>query len=212
MPTFCFEAMGPTGETQTGQVEAATSGEAAQMLRERGLFVTKLTETTDSSDDGASESPATAWEPVSSEGSEADTDQSLQGQRVGSIVVAVGLVCAAAGLYGVVDSALYSIRGESLEATVVDINQGGDDRSDILGFSVSGHQYRVDARGSFGVIWAPSHGLGSRHGILYMPQNPADARLAAFMPRFFIPLFLLGFGSALVGCGVLIRRHGWRPA
>jgi len=45
-----------------------------------------------------------------------------------------------------------------------------------------------------------------------MPGHPEDARLAAFTPRFFIPLFLLGFGLALTGFGVLMRRHGWRPA
>jgi len=78
------------------------------------------------------------------------------------IVTAVGLVCAAAGLYGVIDSASYGIRGERVDATVVDVEWTGGEADDILEFAVSGRQYRTKTRGSFGVIWGPGHGLRSR--------------------------------------------------
>ncbi len=42
MPTFHFEAMGTAGKTEAGHIQAASADEAMQMLRMRGLFVTKL--------------------------------------------------------------------------------------------------------------------------------------------------------------------------
>ena len=213
MPTFHFEAMDSEGEDQADEIQAANASEAEEMLRARGLFVTKLSEVGEGSDAaGSAESQAAAADAPASGGDHVGRGQTIEGQRMGLVLAAVGLLCAAVGLYGVIDSAWYGIRGKRVDAIVVDFDQSGDFRSAVLGFTVSGRQHRIDARGSFGVIWVTGHALGSRAPVLYMPDDPEDARLAASTPRFLIPLFLLIFGLALTGVGVLMRRHGWRPA
>ena len=208
MPNFRFEAMDSTGETQTDQVQAANAEEAMSMLRTSGLFVTALTEVTQSTDN---ESTAAQPESVASTGVGAVTRQPRHGRRWGRLVTAVGLICAAFGLYGVIDSLLCGIGAQRVNATVAAVDHTGDVSSDVLEFTASGRQYRVDARGSFGVVWGPSHGLRSRVSVLCVPDRPEDARLAAFVPRFFIPLFLLGFGLVLTVSGMLMRRGGWPP-
>ena len=214
MPTFHFEAMDSTGETQTGDIEAATNDEAMQMLRERGLFVTKLSQEAEAEAGGAStEPPAAASDSVVSSDNGLDTGRRVEGQRAGLIVAVIGLVCTATGLYGVIDSALFSIRGKRVDATVVALEpdpSGGFD--DVLEFTVAGRRHRTHARGAFGLIGGASAPVGSRVPVLYLPDHPEDARLTATGPLFFIPIFLLGFGLAVTGFGVLMRRHGWRPA
>lgn len=212
MPSFRFEAMDSTGETQTDQVQAANAEEAIQVLRARGLFVTALNRVTEASHAaGSAEPPTAASDSVASTKNSTGRGPGSQSRRLGLIVAAVGVAFTAAGFHGVFNSALYGLRGKRVDAIVVGFDRTGDFGSDILEFAVSRRKYRADARGSFGIIWAPSHPLGSRYPVLYMSDNPADARLAAFVPRFLIPLFLLGFGLALTAVGVLMRRRGWRP-
>ena len=156
MRTFDFEAMDSTGETQAGHLEAANAGEATQMLRARGLFVTTLSEATESSDEaGSSESPAPTLDSVTSRDSGADTDGDLQGRRVDRIVTVVGLVLAAVGLYGVIGSALFSIRGKRVDATAEALEPdpgGGFD--DILEFTLG-----------FGLAASAVGVLVLRHGV-----------------------------------------------
>jgi hypothetical protein len=70
MPAFEFKAMGPGGEEEAGEIEAANAEEAMHSLRARGLFVTKLGEVGEGPDSGTSSlsldksakaSPALLW-------------------------------------------------------------------------------------------------------------------------------------------------------
>jgi len=57
MPVFRFEAMDSEGGTQKDHIEAVNADEAQHLLRSRGLFVTTLSEVTESSNGaGSSES------------------------------------------------------------------------------------------------------------------------------------------------------------
>lgn len=208
MPNFRFEAMDSTGETQTDQVQAANAEEAMSMLRASGLFVTVLTEVTQSTDN---ESMSAQPRSVASTGVGAVTRQPRHGRSWGRLVTAIGLICAAFGLYGVIDSLLCGIGAQRVKATVVAVGHTADVPFDVLEFTASGRQYRVDARGSFGVIWGPSHGLRSRVSVLCVPDRPEDARLAAFVPRFAIPLILLALGCMFTPAGYLILQKGNAP-
>ncbi len=213
MPTFRFEAMDSTGEDQAGHIPAASPDEAMQVLRGRGLFVVALDEVTESSDEaGAAGSSATASDSVAPKSNGANTGRGSLGWRGGLIVTAVGLVCAAVGLCGVLDSALFSIRAERADAIVVDLDQTGEVPIDILEFAALGRQYRTGPRGTFGVTWELSRPLGSTVPVLYAPDHPEDARLAAFVPRFSIPLILLVLGLMFTSAGVLVLRYGRRIA
>ena len=214
MPTFHFEAMDSTGETQTGDIQAASTDEAMQTLRTRGLFVTKLNEEIGGRNKAGSAEPSTtAFDSMASSNGPAGAGRTLEGRRMGWFVVLFGVACTAFGLYGVTESALFSIRGKRVDAIVVALEPdpgGGFD--DVLEFTVAGRRHRTHARGAFGLIGGASAPVGSRVPVLYLPDHPEDARLAAPGPRFFIPVFLLGFGLAASAVGVLVLRHGVQPA
>jgi hypothetical protein len=116
----------------------------------------------------------------------------------------VGLICAAVGLYGVIDSAWFRIRGELVDATVVGVDQRGEAPVDILAFTVSGRQRHARPRGSFGMVWERGRPLGSRVRVVYAPDNPEHARLAAVAPQFCIPVILLVLGLIFTYAGRLV--------
>ena len=161
------------------------------------------------SDEAASAQPSdAASDSLASRDNRAGTRRTVEGRRVGLIVTAVGLVCTASGLYGVGDSALFGIRGERVNATVVEVVPNGEGGYNILEFAVAARLYRTDARCAFGLVWGHPHRVGSLIPVLYMPDHPEGARLAGFKARFFIPLFLLGLGLVFTAAGVLVLRHG----
>ena len=44
MPTFTYEAMDQTGKEVKATIDAATQQEAQQLIRQKGFFVTKISE------------------------------------------------------------------------------------------------------------------------------------------------------------------------
>jgi hypothetical protein len=115
-----------------------------------------------------------------------------------------GLILLFAGLYGTLESAWFSWRSERTNAIVVGLDQspGSEGAVSILEFTVRGCVYRVHARGAYGVQW-----VGGSTAILYPPDHPEKARLADFKAQFFVPLFLLIFGSVVtVGLSVSALR------
>ena len=131
----------------------------------------------------------------------------LESIRLFGLAVVLGLACTVFGLYGVVDAAWFSVRGERVDTIVVDFRQNAEGRSDILGFTVEGRQHRTDARGAFGWVWGHSSPRGSRVAVLYDPDHPKDARLAAFGPRFGIPLAMFVFGLVATTASALAFRR-----
>ena len=127
--------------------------------------------------------------------------------RLFGLAAVLGLACTAIGLYGVIDAAWFSVWGELVDAIVVDFRQDAVGRSDILQFTVEGRQHRTDARGAFGWVWGHSHPRGQRVAVLYDPDHPKDARLAAFGPRFGIPLAMFVFGLVVTTASALAFRR-----
>ena len=213
MPTFQFQAMDSAGEVHKDQIEAANSDEAMRLLGASGLFVTALCELTNRSDEANTcDSSATASECVPSRSNIAESGEPRQGRGWGVVVTAVGLACAGLGLYGVIDSIWFGIGAERVSATVVGVLPGGGDDVDVLELDASdGRRYRVEARGAWRVLWAPSHGLNVQVPVLYPADSPEEARLADFAPRFAIPLILLVLGCLFTPAGLLVWRCGWRP-
>lgn len=207
MPRFRAETMDSAGQARTEHVQAASADEATRRLRAQGLFVVTLKEVSDRCDEpGTPEPSGNAPDVVPSTDSSGDGVGPLPGRRIGAIVTAVGLACAAIGVGGVVDSVWSGLGSKRATAIVVERR----DEVDRLAFAASGRQYRVEARGTFGVCWGNSAGLKARVDVLYPPDHPENARLAEFTPRFAIPLILLTLGVAFTPCGVLVLRRGLR--
>lgn len=212
MPTFRYEAIGSAGEAQADHIEAANADEAMDMLRTRRLFVVALNEVDEANDKaGFAELSGTAPDSLATNNNRADAERTLGGRRLGLFATAVGLVCGAVGLYGVIDSLLFGMGALRGNATIVDVDNTGDVSSDVLGFTDSGRQYRVDARGSFGVVWGPSQGLKSRVAVLYPHERPEDARLAGFVPQYAIPLIVLVLGLMFATAGLFMLTNGTAP-
>jgi len=76
MPVFRCEAMGSGGDVKRDQVEAANADEATRLFRAKGLFVTKVVEVTNSTDEATS-SDASDSEPQMTESDGSDKEQSL---------------------------------------------------------------------------------------------------------------------------------------
>ena len=203
MRSFRYEAMDSAGERQKGDLAAANAADAMQVLRARGLFVVTLCEATDDADLLGSSAAAPQTVACNANG--------CTGKRTGMVATAAGLLCLTFGLYGVIDAVFFGMRAERIDATVVDVDHTGEVSSDVLEFTARGRQYRVDGRGSFGVVWGPSQGLRRRVAVLYPTERPEDARLAAFVPRFAVPLILLVVGGLFAPAGLLLLRNGNVP-
>ena len=88
-------------------------------------------------------------------------------------ITAIGLVCAAIGIYGVIDSISFGWRAEWTNARIVGFDQSDEGAVHILEFTAAGRSYRVHARGVYGVRW-----IGGDAVVLYPPGHPEEARLA----------------------------------
>jgi hypothetical protein len=122
--------------------------------------------------------------------------------------IVVGLACLSAGVYGVVDSWWFGVNSKPAVATVVEIDHSAE--IDTLEFTVDGKPFRAQARGAFGLHWGPSHGMRARVPILYVVNDPNNARLAHFSARFTMPLILLVLGLMFAPAGWLLRRDSKR--
>ena len=206
MPRFRFEAMDSTGGARTDHIEAGNADEAMQMLRARGLFVAKLKDVPDDRDNpGSSERLATD--------ASSDPSSPRPNRWFGAISMIVGLASFAVGLYGVIDGIWFRMRADRATALVVEVRNdgffdGNDGSYDILEFTVAGRSYRVESRGSFGVIFATSHGLKSQRDVWYPPNHPENARIAEFSQNFGGPIILLVLGLLFTPAGVLVLRRG----
>ena len=214
MPRFRFEAMKSTGGALTDHIEAGNADEAMQMLRARGLFVAKLKEVPDDRDiPGSSERLATD--------ASSDPSSPRPNRWLGVIFTAVGLACAAVALVGFVDVALFRAKvTERADAVILENVKrgGGTTYHDILEFSAAGKRVRVDSRGPFAILWGWSpgragggqaaHFVGGKVSVLYAPDHPEDARLAAFEAQYGAPLFVLVPALLFTSVGVLIFRRG----
>lgn len=206
MPRFRFEAMGSTGEAEADHLQSANADEAMQVLRKRGLFVVALKEVPESSE--VAGTPDSSLPAADSE-SFGKKIEAPKNRWIGAIVSAVGLACAAVGIGGGADAVWFRLGSERASALVVDIPRGIR-VCDLLEFTATGRQYRVDARGIFGIRWGNSAGLGVRVDVLYPPGHPQNARLADYTSQFVGPIIFLFLGLMFTPCGILILRHGIR--
>jgi len=137
-------------------------------------------------------------------------DHRTSAWRLGAITGVVGLVCMVFGVWGVVDSWWFGLRAEQAIATIVEIDHGGETSIDTLEFIVAGPPHRVQARGPFGVRWGPSRGMKANVPILYLPEDPNNARLADFTARYSMPLILLVLGFMFTPAGWCLCRDSRR--
>lgn len=137
-------------------------------------------------------------------------DNRTKSRRLGLVFIVVGLTCLFFGVGGILDSCWFGMNSERAVATVVGVDHSGDTGIDTLEFTVDGEPFRVQARGPFGVLWGPSHGMKARVPILYLPDDPNNARLASFTARFSMPLILLVLGLMFAPAGWLLQRDSKR--
>jgi hypothetical protein len=148
-------------------------------------------------------------EPIASPNNDSVVRQHAHGWRWGIVVTAVGLTLTTLGLYGAIESVWFGIGAEGATAKVV----GRLDSSEgvaTLEFTAAGRQYRVPARGAWGLYAAQTDAIGVRIPVLYPPERPENARLADFSSRYGGPLIAIVLGFIFTPCGVLVLRYGLR--
>ena len=108
---------------------------------------------------------------------------------------------------------------ERADAIIVENRRAGSlDYYDILEFSASGKPIRVESRGPFAIRWVwnngragggqSAHTLGSKVAVLYAPNDPEDARLAAFAPQYVMPIISALLGLLFTPLGILVFYRG----
>ncbi len=169
------------------------------------LFVAKVKEVPDDRDaPGSSEGSATD--------ASSDPSRPRRNRWFGAIFMIVGLASFAVGLSGVIDGIWFRMGADRATAVVVEVRNDGSTGwdYDILEFTVAGDPCSVASRGSFGVIFASSHGLKSRRDVWYPPNHPENARITEFSQNFGGPIVLLVLGLMFTPAGVLVLRRGIR--
>lgn len=137
-------------------------------------------------------------------------DNRTKSRRLGLVSIVVGLACLLVGVGGILDSCWFGMNSERAVATVVGVDHSGGTGIDTLEFTVDGEPFRVQARGPFGVLWGPSHGMRARVPVLYLPDDPNKARRADFTARFSMPLITFVLGLMFAPAGWLLCRDGKR--
>ena len=113
---------------------------------------------------------------------------------IGGLIAAAGVALGAANLRHV----LY---GERADGIVTEIVRDGDMYAPVVRFRLpQGEAVEVRDLAS----GAPDFAVGDAVAVLYLPETPANFRLATFDRLWLVPLLLAGFGFIIVGFGMTL--------
>ena len=111
---------------------------------------------------------------------------------IGGLVLALGGLILAGGLALGLGSLRLVLHGEPVEGEVVEMRREGDMYAPVVRFRLaSGESRTVKDLGS----GAPDFAVGDRVAILYMPQDPADFRIATFDRLWSMAIVVSVFGG-----------------